>query len=102
MVAKVLHVNMGVDVRLFSKYYAPDYSPALNQFTVQSPDMNRMEVGMYPIVNAYANLQLKHTRFFVMMSHVNCGSGNSQYFMSPHYPVNPMVLHLGVSWNFFN
>lgn len=102
MVAKVLHVNMGADVRLFSKYYAPDYSPALNQYTVQSPDMNRMEVGMYPIVNAYANLQLKHTRFFVMMSHVNCGSGNSQYFMSPHYPVNPMVLHLGVSWNFYN
>jgi hypothetical protein len=101
-VAKVLLVDLGADVRFFTKYYAPDYSAALNQYCVQSPDMERVKIGEYPIINAYANFHLKHTRFFVMMSHINCGSGNGCYFLTPHYPVNPMVLHLGVSWNFFN
>ena len=44
---------------------------------------------------------LKHTRFFVMMSHVN-GSGGNDRFTLPHYPMNGNILRLGVSWNFFN
>jgi hypothetical protein len=37
-----------------------------------------------------------------MMTHVNHGSGNRMAFLTPHYPTNSNVLHLGVSWNFFN
>ncbi len=98
---KVLSVELGADVRYFTKYYAPDYSPAMGQFYVQNPD-NRIEIGNYPIVNVYANLHLKHTRIYVMLSHVNEGTGKSNYFLVPHYPINPMVFKWGISWNFFN
>ncbi len=101
-IARVLHCDMGADVRYFTKYYAPDYSPALSTFTVQGNDENRVKTGNYPIVNVYANFLLKHTRFFVMMSHVNSGSGNLNYFLTPHYPLNESVFRFGVSWNFFN
>lgn len=100
-IARVLSCDLGADVRYFTNYYAPDYSPALGQFTVQEGD-NRVQIGNYPFVNVYANLHLKHTRFFVMMSHVNAGSGKMNYFLAPHYPANGRVLRLGVSWNFFN
>lgn len=99
-IAKVLTVDLGADARFFTKYKALDYSPALGQFTVQDNGAANVETGNYPIVNAYANMHLKHTRFFVMMSHVNASSGDS--FLVPHYPVNGRIFRFGVSWNFFN
>ena len=99
-VAKVLTIDLGADARFFTKYKGLDYSPAIGQFTVQDNGDANVEVGNYPIVNAYANMHLKHTRFFVMMSHVNASSGDS--FLVPHYPVNGRIFRFGVSWNFFN
>jgi len=100
-IAHVLSCDFGADMRYFSKYYAPDYSPALGQYTVQTGDY-KTEVGNYPIINVYANFHLKHTRFFIMMSHVNSGNGNKDYFLTPHYPLNDRILRMGLSWNFFN
>ena len=101
-VAHVLTIDLGADVRYFTKYYAHDYCPALGQFTVQENRDNRIELGNYPIVNVYANMDIKHTRFFVMMSHVNAGKGKRNYFFTPHYPLNENIIRFGVSWNFFN
>jgi hypothetical protein len=100
-IARVLKCDLGADVRYFTKYYAPDYSPALGQFTTQASEDNRVKVGNYPIVNVYANFFLKHTRFFVMLSHVNYTEGG-KYFFTPHYPLNQRLFRFGLSWNFFN
>ena len=101
-IAKVLGVELGADAVWFSKYYAPDFCPALNQFAIQQNEASRIELGGYPFVDAYANFVLKGVRFFVMMSHVNAKSGSRMQFLTPHYPTNGSVLHLGVSWNFYN
>lgn len=101
-IAKVLNVELGADAIYFTKYYAPDYCPAINQFAIQQNEVSRVELGGYPFIDVYANLKLKKVRFFVMMSHVNSGSGNRMSFLAPHYPTNSNVLHLGVSWPFFN
>ena len=100
-IARVLKCDFGADGRFFTKYYAPDYSPALGQYAVQTGE-NRTKVGEYPVVNVYANFHLKQTRFFVMMSHVNAGSGSRDYFFTPHYPLNQRIFRFGVSWNFYN
>lgn len=98
---KVLNVQLGADVRYFSEYYAPTYAPGLQQFHLQHED-GKMKIGNYPVVNVYANLQLKRTRFFVMFYHVNEGMGSRKYFYAPHYPINPRLLKFGVSWNFYD
>ncbi len=99
-VAKVLRVELGADIRYFTKYYAPDYSPAIGQFAVQDTEYPRIEIGNYPIINAYINLHIKHCRIYVAGNHINAGTGNM--FMAPHHPINPMNIRWGVSWNFFN
>lgn len=98
-IAKVLRVQLGGDVRYFTKYYAPDYAPIVQQFTVQDTQ-NRIKIGNYPICNVYANLHLKHCRIYVSCNHVNQSKGNA--FLAPHYPINPLNIHFGLSWNFFN
>ena len=106
-IARVLSCDFGADVRYFTKYFAPDYNPGLGQYTVQTNTTtdgtdSRIETGNYPVANVYANFHLKHTRFFIMMSHVNAGTGKKNYFFTPHYPLNQRILRFGLSWNFFN
>ena len=97
----VLQLELGTDVRYFTKYHAPDYSPVIGQFYLQNPN-NQISIGGCPMVNIYANLHLKRTRFYVMMYNVNQNSGNSRYFLAPHYPINPKMIKAGLSWNFFD
>ena len=101
LVKNVLQVSLGADVRYFTKYNAPDYSPVIGQFYLQNPE-NTVAIGGCPMVNVYANLHWKRTRIFVMMYNVNQNSGNSRYFLAPHYPISPRILKLGISWNFFD
>ena len=101
-IARVLSVELGGCVTYFTKYFAPDYVPQLNQFAVQQNAASRVEIGGYPWVDVYANMHLKRARFFIAYSHVNGGSGDKNYFLTPHYPTNGRIMHMGISWNFYN
>ncbi len=94
-----LDVQMGVDCDYYTKYYAPGYQPALASFTNQ----REMKVGNYPFCNAYLNMKLSRTRFYVLYSHFNQGLfGGTGYFASPYYPLNPSRLQLGLCVDFAN
>lgn len=97
-VAKVLGVQFGVDTHYFTEYYGMGYDPALLQFFNQT----ETKIGNFPLVNAYANFHLKKTRIFVMMYNVGKDFNNSKYFSAMHYPINPMIFKMGLSWNFTN
>ena len=97
--AKVLDVQMGVDMDYYTSYYAPSYQPSTMTFCNQ----HEIKCGNYPYMNAYINMQLSRARFFVLFSHVNQGSlGGQDYFSIPHYPLNPRRFLMGVSVNFLN
>lgn len=100
-IARVLHCDFGADGRYFTSYEAPAYVPGLGQFAVQGNE-TKEKIGNYPIVNVYLNFKLQRTRFFLMMSHVNAGSGKKAYFYAPHYPLNERVIHFGLSWAFYD
>ena len=100
-IARVLNCDFGADARFFTKYAAPDYFPSLGQYTVQENE-NKQKIGGYPVINAYFNFKLSRARCFGMMSHVNCGSGNKEYFFTPNYPLNGRVFRFGISWDFAN
>lgn len=100
-IARVLNCDFGADARYFTEYEAPDYFAPLGQYTVQTGD-TKIRIGNYPLVNVYMNFKLSKARFFVMMSHINNGSGNKKYFYTPHHPLNGRVLRFGISWNFAN
>ena len=96
--AKVLTIQLGADVHYHSKYYSPYYDPATQQFVNQ----RKTKIGEYPLLNAYANFHLKQARFFI--TGYNLSSlfiNHPEYFSMPDYPLNPMVIKLGVSV-FFN
>ena len=98
-IARVLHVQMGVDGNYYTKYYAPVYNPATMTFHSQ----HEMECGNFAIMNLYANFKMKQARFFIAWTHFNQKiKSGSAYFATPHYPLNPARFQIGVSVNFVN
>ena len=100
--AKVLTIQMGGNVHYWTKYYSPIYNPATQQFALQDKN-NRVETGNYPLINGFINCHLKQARFF--LEYYNAGSSfvsPPEYFSTPHYPINPTVVKLGVSVHFIN
>ena len=95
---KVLSIQLGANVRYHTAYYAPAYMPATGQFYSQ----HEMKVGNYPIMNVYGNFHLKRTRFFIEYYHVNQLFMKGVYYSMPHYPVNPAIIKMGLTWNFYD
>ncbi|MDR1937513.1 MAG: putative porin [Tannerellaceae bacterium] len=96
--AKVLTIQMGVDAYYHTLYYAPYYEPATQQFQVQ----DEKKIGNYPLINGYINFHLKQARFFAEFYNLGSTFVYPDYFSLLHYPLNPMVLRLGVAVVFNN
>lgn len=96
---KALDVQIGVDMRFFTKYYAPVLNPALGQFCVQDKE----QVGNYPVMNVYANFYVKHIRLklFAQYQHFNASFMNKQYYGMPNYPMAPDMFRAGLAWHFY-
>ena len=91
-------MQLGVDCDYYTKYKSIAYQPATMSFYNQ----REIEVGNYTFMNAYANMKLDKARFYVMFSHVNQGMTGNNYFVLPHYPLNPRKFQIGVSVDFAN
>ena len=100
---KVLTLQVGVDCDYFTRYRGMMYQPATASFHVQSTDNREyLDVGNYPLMNAYVTAKLYKVRFFILWSHVNQGWFSKNYFSMPHYPIDPRRLQFGLSIDFAN
>lgn len=98
---KAMHTQIGIDLRFFTRYYAPLLNPATGQFCVQQTT----QIGNYPRLNLYANFFVPriHLKFFVKWEHFNAYfMPEKTYFSMPGYAYNPAVLHAGLAFHFWN
>ena len=99
VVRNVLRLQIGLDGRYNTRYYAPGYNPALSAFYNQ----REVEVGNYPYVDAFVMGKWKRMRIFLKYQHVNKGLfGNGEYFSAANYPLNPGMFKIGISWGFYD
>lgn len=97
-ISKVLGVQLGADAHYHTEYYAPGY----NFMTMQFFNQKEYKIGNFPMANAYINLVLKNTRFFVMYYNFAQGMGNGNSFSLYRYAINPSGLKMGLTWKFNN
>ena len=98
LLAKVLHVQLGGDLRFNTLYYADAYDPATGFFYLQE----EKKLGHYPYLDGFANLKLKRTRVFAQYMNLGSLFMNKSYFTALHYPMNQATFRLGVAWSFYN
>lgn len=95
----VLRVQVGVDGRFNTSYYAQGYDPALSVFFNQ----NDVEVGNYPYLDAFVSAKWKRMRILLKYQHWNHNLfGNNEYFAVAKYPLNPGMFKFGISWAFYD
>jgi hypothetical protein len=96
--AKVLYIQVGIDLHYKSPYYADAYMPVTQQFYIQ----NTKQVEGYVLADVFANLRINRTRLFVKLSHVNQGVFQPGYFVAPDYLSMRRSFAFGVDWYLFD
>lgn len=98
---KALDAQIGVDLRYFTRYYAPLLNPATGQFCVQ----DKVEIGNYPVMNVYASFNVRsiHLKFFAHYTHFNnlFMRKDKNFLIMPSYPYNPDIFRAGIAWQFY-
>ena len=95
----VLRVQVGIDGRFNTSYYAPGYNPALSVFYNQ----REVKVGNYPYLDLFVSAKWKRMRILLKLQHLNQDLfGNGEYFQAALYPLNPRMFKLGISWSFYD
>lgn len=99
---RALDAQIGVDLRYFTRYYAPILCPATSMFATQTDE----KIGNYPWMSVYANFYVRsiHLRFFAHYQHLNhlFMKNNIDYLTMPNYPTNRDVFRAGLAWHFYN
>lgn len=99
IVKNVLRMQIGVDGRFNTKYYAFGYDPALGQLYNQ----REREMGNYPYLDAFVAAKWKRMRILLKLQHFNANLfDNKDYFQLLDLPQNRMMFKLGVSWSFYD
>lgn len=97
-IAKTLHAQLGVTGYYNTKYYAPNYQPATQQFAVQ----HDIKCGGFPNLTGYLNCNLKRIKFFLMMTNMLNNAVTSDTFIMPDYPMMPRRFEWGVTLDLQN
>ena len=94
----VINAQIGADLQWRSNYYANGYLPITQNFYAQQ---NIRTFG-YPLVDFFANMNIKTADFFFKLGHRNQGLGRPGYLTSAYSPAKRFNFTLGVKWRFFD
>ncbi len=95
-----LLLRVGVDVYYNTAFYADSYMPVYDQYYLQ----NETKLGNYACIDPFVSFRIKTFRMFLKFE--NAGAGilqpNLFYGYATNYPINDLVMRLGLSWDFWN
>ena len=94
-----IFVQIGLEGRYRSDYFADAYMPATQQYYLQ----DGFNIYAYPVVDAFLNFRIKRTRVLFRYNHLNINLLDQPgYFVTPGYTGLNNVLDLGINWSFFD
>ena len=96
---KTMQLQLGVNTRYTTLWYAPSYNPVAGVFTSQKSEL----YGNCPVFDVFVNAQWKKCCVFIKFE--NAGNGwpmtKHDYFTAHHYIQTSSVLKFGISWPFY-
>ncbi|MBQ6069032.1 MAG: hypothetical protein IJK84_05970 [Bacteroidales bacterium] len=95
---RVLHTQIGVDLRYHTLFKADTYDPTLGVFFRQ----NDTDVGNYLWADFFVNLQIKRASIYAKAGHLNSYLEQQAHCIIPGYPSKQFGLYFGLTWKFFD
>lgn len=93
-----LKVEAGISGSYTDSWYAYNYSPALDDFYLQS----RNKFNGTPILNVFADFKIKAATLFLKIERINAGWINENNFTREGYPIPPRTIRFGFNWPLSN
>ncbi|MGY5354865.1 putative porin [Wenyingzhuangia sp. IMCC45467] len=93
-----LLAQIGITFKYFTKYYANEFNPVLNEFYIQ----NDTKIGDYPTFDVFVNGEVRRTRIYFKVENVTAALTGRNYFVTPNNPARDLSIRLGIVWNFWN
>jgi hypothetical protein len=94
---KPMYLQTGVTAKYFTSFRANAYNPLLSEFVLQ----NTTEIGNFPVIDFFANAQIRRTRIFLKVENLNASFTGRTYYAAPNYPYRDLTVRFGVVWNWF-
>ena len=94
---KPLYLQTGFTFKYFTKYKMNAYNPLLAEFNLQ----NTAEFGDYPLVDFFANAQVRRTRIYLKLENITSSLTGRDYYAAPLQPYRDFTVRFGLVWNFF-
>lgn len=91
---RALHTRIVLDLNWNSAYYAPAFSPVIQQFHLQ----RQVQSGNYPYMNLTVNFRVKTWRAFFKYEHLSDLFMQPVYFNHSIYPYLDRGLRTGLVW----
>ena len=96
---KVLQMQIGINTRFTTKWYAPWFNPVSGTFTLQA----ETQYGEVPVTDIFINMQWKKCCLFLKYENAGRGwpSRAHDFFTAHHYIQTAPALKFGISWPFY-
>jgi len=94
---KPLFLQTGFTFKYFTAYKMNAYNPLLSEFNLQ----DTANFGGYPIVDFFANGQVRRTRIYLKVENITASFTGRNYYAAPLYPYRDLTVRFGLVWNFF-
>ncbi len=94
---KPLYLQTGVTFKYFTAFNSNAYNPLLSEFVLQ----NETEIGNFPILDFFINIQVRRTRLFLKVENFSDSFTGRNYYSAPNYPYRDLTVRFGLVWNFF-
>ncbi len=101
---KNLNISTGLEIRYFTPYYIPGYSPITGQFYMQEQVKTQLRL---PELNAYLHFRIKSFTAYLRAENINTldisnGGFTRNNTIIPGYPYPGLQIKLGIFWSFVN
>lgn len=97
--AEKMKLNVGFDVQYLSEYNSMLYVPEMSLY---SPKIGASNTGNYILVHAFGAIDLDPFRLFLRVENLSSLWNDARIRVGQEYPIMPLFMRLGVSWDFFN
>ncbi len=94
---KPLYMQTGITFKYFTLFNASAYNPLISEFVLQ----NETEIGNFPILDFFMNVQIQRTRLFLKVENFGASFTGRKYYSAPNYPYRDLIVRFGLVWNFF-
>jgi Putative porin len=101
---KNLRISFGLEMRYFTSYKAPDYSPLIGQYSFQDTTNIRMKL---PDLTGYLHFRIRTFTAYVRTENLNSinfttGKFTNNNVPTRNYPYPGLQIRVGIFWNFVN